>query len=322
MNKFAKTLCMMAVVVLAFTSCKKNNQDVKSIAFNGSFEQFQVEESAFNRAYIDADFNTCLEEGDSLMIFNIYAANPSSSQAATFEMGTGTQLNFVSGDDLTSPTTGYYYAFYPAGNVTLNLSDQNKAVFRLDDTQYYREDNNGNPMIPKDALYMAAKDPTNNQDGDHAYFDMKNICGVLAVRLYSASGRTITAIHVADSAFNLVGDVTLKIDKVNPSEMTTLFYNYDNSQYQQELATYINEVGYSVENKGNTVTLDLGAGVTLSQSYDNPSVFYIVLRPLALKTRSSITVDFKDGSSLTIPSNASNIIKPNVVRILDPIQVG
>jgi hypothetical protein len=317
MNKFAKTLCMMAVVVLAFTSCKKNNQDVKSMAFNGSFEQFQVEESDY-RAYIDNTNTIRFEDGDEVMLFNI--VDPANSQSAKYEVSNnGTKLNLV--DGTIDPTTdGSYYAFYPAGNVTPNLGDENKAVFTLAGTQTYRS-NAGAPVIPAGALYTAAKDAT-HKTLTQTFFEMKNICGILELNLYSASGKTVRSITVTDNAFNLVGDMTLKIDQVNPSEMTTLFYNYGDPAYETQLAAYMNQVGYYAANTNNSVTLNCGTGVALSTDASNPTQFFIVLRPLALRHGCVLTIEFTDDSVETYESTKPNVIKPNYIRVIKAMQVG
>ena len=317
MNKFAKTLCMMAVVVLAFTSCKKDNQDVKSIPFNGSFEKFQVEESDY-RAYMEND-RVVLEDNDQLMYFNI-CADAAQSQYATY-VKNGNQMDWVSGS-INFTTTGDYYVFYPAANVNAtNLTEANKAVFTLDPVQTYREVG-GVPTIPNNALYMAAKDATHDNLAE-ARFDMKNICGVLELRLFTASDKAVRRIRVTDNAFNLVGEMTLQIDKVDPVEMTTLFYNWGDSAYESELAAYMTEVGYYSENTNPTVTLECGTdGVALSTDVNNPTKFYIVLRPLALLHGCELEIEFTDGSVETYESTKTNVVKPNFIRVIKAFQVG
>ena len=55
MNKFAKTLCMMAVLALAFVSCKKTETTGYSFSFKGSVQQFEnVYEGDFDRAYMNS----------------------------------------------------------------------------------------------------------------------------------------------------------------------------------------------------------------------------------------------------------------------------
>lgn len=333
MNKVVRIICMVAVVALAFTSCKKDNADAQSFKFNGTTEQFvNTNEEGLERVYLDGTNTVQFEENDQIVVFNINSTNFTLSNGATYTLDD--QLNMIkTGGQVTSE--GHFYAFYPGQNVIwaeTDLENENRAVFRLDATQYDRRDADGKPMIPftgsateqKNALYMAARDDEHTSLND-ARFDFKNICGMLSLKFYSTSGKSVTKIEITDNHFNLVGDVTLKIHEVDPVKMTTFFRNYDesNADYMSQLQTYINTVGYSVggDHKSNMVTLDCGTGVQLGTTKAEATRFFIVMRPLALREGCTIKLYFSDGTDKTINSSKNNTISPNIIKNISAVKV-
>lgn len=332
MNKFAKTLCMMAVLALAFVSCKKTETTGYSFPFKGSVQQFEnVYEGDFDRAYMNPDnLKVYFEEGDAIMLFNIYQdpAGFESSHGQTYWLNAGHLVNPYGTISLQINQPGqlqsYYYGFYPAENVVdfLHLDNENRATFRMDAEQTYRTIS-GVPTIPQGALYMAAKDEDHN-NLNQAVFNFQNICGVLSLKFYSPTGKTVTSIVVEDNRFELVGDITLKIHEVDPVYMTTLFRNYNETDaaYMAELATYLNDLGFQTTGVGNAVTLNCPDGVTLGTTPEAASRFFIVLRPLALLEGCHITVNFTEGPAFEINSTKNNVISPNVVRNMKAVNVG
>jgi hypothetical protein len=331
MNKFAKAMCMTAVVALAFTSCKKNDQSVQSFKLNGVTEQFvEVNEEGgdFEKAYLDGSNKVQFEQGDAMMVFNLNTTSPHSS---VYTLGAD---NVWSTTGYMNPITdGNYYAFYPAGNVvSQDLINGFRATFQLKDTQYYRVDNSGNVMMPKDALYMAAKDETAT-NLNNAFFDFKNICGMLSMKFYSPSGKKITSIEIKDNKFNIVGNVSLKIDKIDPTYLTTLFNNYsDDEAYQNTLANYLNgatnpdNIGYTVTNSSNVVTLKCveegEEGIALGKTKAKATRFLVVMRPLALLEGMTITIHFSNAEDVIINSTKDNRITPNIIRNMTAYNVG
>lgn len=334
MNKISKGLCMIAVVAMAFTSCKKDNTPTNSVVFNHTMQQLVTvnDENEFEKVYLDPTGYIAYELGDRLMLFDIHDGGTGSANAL-YELVTTsneTLLTVVSGEtELPGTTTGAYYAFYPGENVVAtDLANGNRATFRLDATQTYRANTSAGTMLPKGALYIAAKGTTVDHAGiannwDDAYFYCDNICGVLRLNLFCVANKKVRSIEVTDNAFNIVGDVELKIDEVDPDYMTSLFNRYDESDaYQSELAAYLNRLGYNTSNTGNTVTLDCGNGVTLGKTKATATPFYIVMRPLALMKGCTIKVNFTNGTSKTIKSSKNNVIKPNMIRNMTAVAVG
>ena len=324
MKKITRILCMVAVVALAFTSCKKQENSAKSMVFNHSMQQLVTidDENEFEKVYYDQNNQIAFELGDELMLFDI---SNDTAVCALYELVTSGDQTLLTvkdgGDPLPATTTGAYYAFYPGNNVVATNMAEHRATFRLDDTQYYRNAQVGqNTMLPQGALYIAAKaEQTTLSD---AMFNCRNICGVFKLNLFSPSGKKVKKIEVTDNLVNIVGDVNLKVDKVDPDVMTTLLNEYGGSNYQTDLAAYINEVGYNISNPGKTLTLDCGNGVSIGKTKATATPFYMVMRPLALVKGCNIVITFSNGTTKTISTSKDIRIKPNTIRNMTAVNVG
>jgi hypothetical protein len=330
---------MIAVVALAFTSCKKNNDEDQAQSCMGYTEQFMSVDEGLEKVYLDENNMIYFEEKDTILVYNIdQNTSPENlrSQAAFYRAKSSG--NSVSFGRLKVAPGGYentmnkdmkdaFYAFYPGQNVTFNrhsstsYMDDNFSTFRLDATQEYRNVS-GKILVPKRALYMAAKEVPASGSLNDVQFGFRNICGILSMKMYHGSGEVyVKSIAIRDRAFNLVGDVYLKINAIDPDELTSLLQNYDytNPSYVAWLNQYKDEIGYMVTNAGRTVTLNCGAdGVKLGKNQSNASRFLVVLRPLALRDGCDITVTYKIGAEgewqeAQIHSSISNTIRPNTI---------
>lgn len=336
MNKVVKCICMIAVVALAFTSCKKNNDENEALICTGSTEQFVSVDEGLEKVYLDDNNLIYFEQYDTIMLYNIdnNTETTHNSQGALFvAMTDGNNVTFgrlvMDANQMEKDMHDAFYAFYPGQNVTIDhrmepnksYMTENTSWFRLDATQEYRNVN-GKLLVPKRALYMAAKDTPATGKLKNAHFTFRNICGILRMKLYHPSGQVyVKSIAIRDRAFNIVGDVHLKINEIDPVELTSLLqdYNYTNPTYLNTLNEYKERIEYSVSNTGRTLTLNCGEeGVKLGKNQANASQFLVVLRPLALRDGCDLTVTYRIGTSgewqeAHIPSNISNTIRPNTI---------
>jgi hypothetical protein len=311
---------MLAVLALAFTSC---NKEEKTVAFQATTQQLVVEDESEAKVYIDNASHIIFEQNDLVTLYNV--TNSLGSFCGVYRAtSTGNSVSFVpTSSEISTITDGAFYAFYPGGegHVAPNLSNGNRCTFTIDPIQNYRTINGG-LAIPHNALYMAAKAVTT--DLSSTSFSMRNICGILQLKLYSPSGKTIKKIRVTDKHFGITGDVQLIITEIDPEELTTLFNQYDenNPTYMATLNEYKNRIGYNVTNVTKAMTLDLGEGVTLGTTKNAPTEFYIVLRPLALSQGAIIEVS-EDGEtwSTIADSNKNNCIRPSVIKAFKAMNV-
>ncbi len=318
MKKLVKGICLLGVVALVATSCNKQETTAKVYRGVNFDETFVVETgNGFDggRVYIDDNYRVSFEEGDLAMFFNVDDADAANSQAALYKVTTAgnnpefepNQSDVTIDDEMMDAK----YAFYPGQNVDKDqLANENRAIFKLDPVQNYRAG-----KISKDALYMAAK--IDNADND--VFAFRNICGVLVMKFYSPSGKTVENIAITDNNLNLTGDVTLKVNKVDPAELMDFFRNFD-SATAAEIAALKDDLGYSVDVSGNTVTLD-GINTTLGTTAADAETFYFVLRPLACMNGFDMVITFDDATTKTISTTRDNRIKPNTLRVFPALSV-
>lgn len=319
MKKIMRGVCLMGVLALLATSCNKNKETVTSIkTYNQQMEVVAGEFEDGQKVQLNpSDNRLYFEDGDLLTLFKI-AENPVNSACADFYPTVGSQVDqteWTPAGTTTLPDEGDLYAFCPGGTdyVRPDLVNENRATFVIPATQNYREN-----TCPKEGFFMASK----SEDGETFYF--KNICGLLWLKLYSASNRTVKSIKVTDrGGKHLAGDVSLKIDKVNPETLTSLYRNYNpnSDSYMSTLAAYIRESGYSVTNLSETMTLDCGNGVQIGTKSAQATNFYLTMRPLALREGFDIEVECTDGYIFNFGTAKSNIVGPNIVKKMPALDI-
>ena len=319
----------MGVVALLATSC--NKQQTNSMVYRGySYDgQFETELANYDdpeggRAYINpTNSRVTFQANDKVMLFNIENANGTGSEYAMYKVeADGEQPTLVADGDATVSDELFAlgkYAYYPGDGVgTSEFSNENRATFPIASTQEYTLVGE-QAVIDPSALYMAAK--IDNEAEALNTFAFRNICGVLSMKFYSPSGKKVTSIQVTDNERYLSGDVTLKVNEVDPGYMMELFRNYGAAGSEELIADYIGQVGYSVAGDSKTMTLDCGTGVTLGTTRNDATQFYMVLRPLALRNGFQIVVNFDEGDPKTIDVNRDNTIKPNTFRVFPAMNV-
>lgn len=320
MKKVMKCMCMIAVVALAFTSCKKNEQKSTIVA---STQEFVMQTEDGERAYIEnfGNHHIHFEVGDMCMLFNINETVPTQSHACAYEaIEEGDVVHFQNAGwgEIAEDIMDGFYGFYPGGpgqTITELSQGENKCKFFVDPIQEYRED-----MVSLKDMYMAAKvTPDEATTMTEANFAFKNICGILQLKPYEAAQRTVTSIEIVDNAFNLSGWCELIIPEVDADEMQALFNNFDmsNPTYVAQLQAYLNRVGYNMTDQGNSITLNVPGGVQLGATKAETPAFNFVLRPLALSQGFHVIFTFDDGSvkDCDLSHVTSIMMKPNVYRV-------
>lgn len=324
MKKILKGVCMLALVAMAFTSCKKNEN--KAHTFYATSEELVV--SNVDRAYIVYQGNsasTDFEAGDQIMMYNLNYSDPrqtyygvytarTTGHTVPYDYQSGPIIDHMSKQDA-------FFGYYPGQRVNnAYLADRNVVVFNIPNYQNYREIN-GVAAPAERSMAMAAKYETDDPVAtiDDADLQFKNIMGVLRLDLRSNTPRTVKSIVFEDKKFNITGDVHLRIDKVDDTRLLSLINrfsaNYDtNPSYMAELNDCINDLGYFVDGeKGNTITLNCGEGVQINGT---AKPFYIALRPAAYYAGCIITINFEEGEPAVINSSRNNMFKPNDLKVM------
>jgi hypothetical protein len=325
MKKSTLMLGVASMALVALVSCKKD--DTKAVSFQATASEFVLEDE--DRAYLDTDNCFVWEQGDQVKMFNIDFNTPGNSECANFAARTtGRTTVFDAVEQMTWENKGAFYSFFPAANVTPDLTNKNRAKFAVNPVQeYYMV--NGNPSFAKDAMYCASKAVATNIH--QAPFSFDNICGILRLKFYDANGRTFRSIRVEDAnGMFLSGNVSLKVDKVYKEGLTELCntlenVEYNSDQWNMEIAQVKYDFGYHVDHDlpgevapYDNITLDLGEnGVTLATTKADASVFYFVLRPMALQGGYRVIgVDMNGVEHEFINSTSNKTIKPNTMKCI------
>ena len=330
MKNIIRCICMMAIVALSVTSCKKEDQKTTkptTAIFTITAQDLVDGNVNENRAYFDpTSLKIMFDQGDMVMIFNIDEEVPTNSQCAQYaavQDGNCVTLQNCGFGEVAENVRNAYYAFYPSGPGHIQCEfyqGENKARFYVSPTQKYRPD-----RVPLEAMYMAAK--VDNVEhlsqfqtmNSETAFHFRNICGVYDMMLFDPNGPTVVKeIKITDNSFNLSGWVEVILPEVDPVEMQSLFNNYDpnDPSYMQSLSQYIDRVGFNVTEQGNTLTLTMPEeGVQIGTTQATCTHFYMVLRPLALTNGYTIDIKFADGSIKTIDlSDRNHQVAPNVIK--------
>lgn len=306
-KKILYGVCMMGLVALVATSCKKKEESANSFgATHGAVEAVSIDD---DRAYIDpVTYLTIWDEEDQIKVFNFHKGRSAVFQVENAGANTA---NFVNqGEDI-----GYapgYYAFYPA-EMAADTFDGVYQKFVLDPVQYVRSfSDDGYSYGLQDISIPQAAYTTYQQN----YYYFKIIFGVAKFQMTCApkngKSRYVQKIVVRDNHFNLCGEVTLKPNKINQeklSELMTYLKAGNDEQYAIKWNEYVishegDGLGYSALGGGKELTYDftslnnIGHGVGLN-NVDARSMM-VGLRPGALAYGFYLDVYVYDNSDETV----------------------
>lgn len=312
MKSIFRAFALMAMVALVATSCKKNEEKTQFAVTIGEIQGFEAGPSLDgSKAYLDVNGYFHWNEGDQIMVYNLSSTGGSSSALYTSIPGSeGYSKTHFDGPSLGAANTPGYRLFYNPAKLSGGLDDENRQTFVVSNTQTY----NSNYLCDPTAMVMAC-----TSDASVENFAMQHIFGILDVAIANNTGtKSVDRIEVKDAAFNLSGNLSLKLHEVDADQFSTLFNMCEsgNSGYEAALASYLNQIGYCANGDGEkTITLQCN---NFALPYRQWQYFFIYLRPGALYKGFTVTIYYTDGTNVvkTIePENAMNyIIKPGWCR--------
>lgn len=315
MKRITKLMCLVAMLVVVGTSCKKTETTQSFVGILEPMEYDEINPDG-SKMYI-VNKGAIFELYDTIMLFNCNSTDYSKSKNATY------LVSEVQDDGQTAVFTPYqgsmptdiedvFFAYYPGQLCYPDLSHENRAYFELQPTQTYRNMGNG-PLIAENALYAASS--SNMATLGSQSFRFSQIGGALGLKLYNPNGgRTVKSITVTDNKFNLAGWVSMKVDKINPTAQGALLNEYDttNMAMMERLHSYMRGIGYDIIYHGSdyatevlpagtyapikSITLDCSNAnaddVTFGTTKDTGAQFYIGVRPLAFRYGLTIRIDY------------------------------
>lgn len=356
MKRIAKLMCLIALVALVGTSCKKQEEKLSFTASLGDGEW-----KTDDKLYL-IDKKMWFEELDQVMLCNVDYDDPEASSMGRFyATADGIQTTFLPVGGSTTLDNGKldaFFAYYPGEEGMCSFDFEgttnehyhqgetyyNYGCFRLAPVQEYRTVASGT-AVPKKALYAAAKDE-NTSTWQGAHFSFSPIGGLLRLKFYNPTTSVVKSIKVTDPNLNLVGNVYLCIDKVDPYALEQLLLNYnpDSDLYKARLAAYCHEIGYRVpgHNEGPNGDLDLNpelsheltlncdndenpGGVTIGTTKNTATEFVFGVRPAAFYNGIIIDVVYETAGvehHYHIDATGTNLmIKPAYVKKISALQL-
>lgn len=323
MKRIFSTLCLAAMVAFVATSCKKDDQNQSenqtaeytiSLAESHGFQPGPTTIEG-SKAYLDpSNFQFRWNANDEVSVYNLFAEETQSTctNYTTFEGGGTATARFSGPAILTKGEYGYFVFYNP--NNSERTSGSNREVFHVNATQNYVAECGMDP----NAMAMACVASGEAGQGV-THFQMEHIFGFLDVAIAGMNeGDKVNQIVVKDKTFNITGDMSLLMHKVNPNTLTALMNQCESTNggdaYKQALAEYIGVLGYETDNKGNTITLNCG-GKKLD--YLAWNYFIIPVRPGAFYQGMEIDVYFEGGMVAHYESTGTNmnhLMKPGYFR--------
>jgi hypothetical protein len=325
MKKVFKTLCLVAMVALVATSCKKNEETASISVEMGEISGYQ-ENPSFDgsKAYFTPGTNSfAWSLGDSIVVYNVDKKNPLNSESAIFvaQNGGSGHAQFEYTDNPLGSRKDQILVFYSSdkANQALNTNGNNIETFVVDPVQHY---NPAYKMDPKSMVMASVADNASNTLGT---FSMQYIFGFVNIGVghndSPATSKTVDKIVIRDAHWHLTGALKLKVDAVDPMRFTTLMNQLPNNEsaYLQAWHDYQVELNYQTDPEtqalGNEVTLMCNQALTYGQ-WTN---FYIALRPGALYRGFTIEIYCNGATTPTYyktftGTNYNHLIKPGVFR--------
>lgn len=336
-KKIIYGVCMLGLVALVATSCKKNEENADSFSASfGTLEAVSIDED--DRAYIDpVTSKTFWQAEDKIKIFNF--ENGRSAIYQTEANGVNTASFTNNGEYGPIGYAPYYYAFYPAEMATAAF-DGTYQEFTLDALQEVIPLGNattsytyGFKSIPQAAQSTIQKP----HDFQHkiifgiARFKMR--CGQNPYYVQGSGAdptRYVQRIRVTDNYFNLHGTVTMKPNKIDADKLSEMMAalksnGVNDPEFKAKWQSYvINELGYSANGGGKTIEYDYTSmndqkGIALGTAYD--ADLWVCLRPGAFVNGFTVEVDILDMDgvkTLTFPNTDNTLNFPISIGGYEP----
>ena len=317
MKKIVRTLCLVAMVALVATSCKKKEENATVTVSFDETKGFEAGPSFDgSKTYLDPNdgYNFKWNNGDQIAFYNL-SSTWNESECTVLEAVQGSEgkpKTQFTGEVGEEKDNGYFVFLNPnkaAGAQSGHTQGAgNRETFTVPATQNYES----KYLIDHNALVMACKAPS------AGVFSLQHIFGFLnvAVGHNINDTRIVTSIVVEDDVRYLAGTVNLKLDEVDTEKLTNMI-NYladgNDGAYETEFASYVvSTLGYNATGTSKQITLNCGADTTLTKG--KYQYFFIPLRPGALYQGFKVTVNYNGGISssyhFTGDDVRSFIIKP------------
>lgn len=333
-------ICMMALLTVVSTSCKKDQDAAGTEVITAEVETFGVEGE---RAYIDPEdnYNFWWHPQDYVRVFNLSSVvneqgfTDESTTSVFYKYnptGVSKQARFR-GPSVGSKKNLGYRLFYPTAmfkykdaedQLTADLENGNRATFTVSTHQQfssYEENGHILSFVDPDAMPLAI-DPE-KLNGTATF---RHMFGVASFGFRAPNGQitVVDSVKLTDKALHITGDVTLKLDRVavtneamgaehNLLNVQDAFFDAHgwNEPFISALAEELDWLDWCPSNTGYSITMNCryakeeGAEPTgvqlMNVNSQTYTYFNFMLRPLALYNGFTIELYIHNDADPTTP---------------------
>lgn len=280
-----KKIFTLFILLCAFTSCTEMSITEESVLLMDEVKYYATitESDPESRTYLDEQRRQCWHAQDSISVFRTTRNERFNFDGDTGDFeGSFTRDASESDDTSVGDAISTTYALYPY-DAAATLDAEEKISLTMPAMQYYAENSYG----PSANVMVAAAESAQSN-----LLPFRSVGGYLVVKLYGEN-TTIASITLAgNNGEVLAGNATVEAR-----------YGYTPSLMMAE--------GGSRE-----VTIDCGAGVTLSNDKENPTEFWFVLPPVTFEKGITIMTVNSQNQMDTQSTNKKLTVSRNTAKLM------
>ncbi len=280
-----KKIFTLFTLLCAFSSCAEKSITEERVLLTDEVKYYATitESDPASRTYLDEQRRQCWHAEDSISVFRTTRNERFNFDGVTGDFeGSFTRDASESADTSVGDAISTTYALYPC-DAAATLDAEEKISLTMPATQYYAKNSYG----PSANVMVAAAESAQSN-----LLPFRSVGGYLVVKLYGEN-TTIASITLAgNNGEVLAGNATVEAH-----------YGYTPSLMMAE--------GGSRE-----VTIDCGAGVTLSNDKENPTEFWFVLPPVTFEKGITIMTVNSRNQMDTQSSNKKLTVSRNTAKLM------
>lgn len=281
-----KKIFTLFILLCAFSSCTEISITEETVLLTDEVKYYATitESDPASRTYLDEQRRQCWDAKDSISVFRTTRNERFNFDGVTGDFeGSFTRDASESADTSVGDAISTTYALYPCDASATLDAEEEKISLTMPAMQYYAKNSYG----PSANVMVAAAESAQSN-----LLPFRSVGGYLVVKLYGEN-TTIASITLAgNNGEVLAGNATVEAR-----------YGYTPSLMMAE--------GGSRE-----VTIDCGAGVTLSNDKENPTEFWFVLPPVTFEKGITIMTVNSQNQMDTQSSNKKLTVSRNTAKLM------
>ena len=274
-----KFFILSALVSMSFVACTADKEQFGNLISDG--QELYAGFDALSRTYVEDNTYLRWHEDDRLTAFYGNTLNRQYKFKGQTGDNSGSFSHVPSGDLETGNAFDRIYAVYPYDE-TATITDEGIISLTLPAVQQYAENSFG-----KGANTMIAV----TENLEDTFLAFKNACGYLKLKLYAPEGGVVKSIEVKGN----------KNEKIAGAAIATIAFG------EAPVVTMSDEAT-------TAITVECGEGVTLGQTAETATEFWVVIPEVTFTEGITITVTNSFGTTFTKSTDNEVVIERNTIQ--------